>query len=153
MDPMQPPKLPHPGIYLFPLINELVNIASESNPQLRQYKDYIVSIMPLSDVEKIEIRKLLTKNRITPLESLGTIRDCQHGRSWEWDEGNDDHMLKVIREQYKMDWTVLADFLFIGKRASQCKARYMRVLVGNREWLEENGEWLQEVEERAKRAE
>lgn len=157
---MQPPKLPHPGIYLFPPIDELANIASESNPQLKQYKDYIVSIMPLDDAEKINLRLLLTKNRITPLESLNTIRNCQNGWNWEWDEDNDNHMLKMIREQYNIDWKILADFLFIGMRASQCKARYMRVLMWNREWLEkhkewleENKEWLQEFEKRADRGE
>jgi hypothetical protein len=50
MDPMQPPKLPHPGIYLTPPIDEFVNIASERNPQLKQHKDYIFSIIPLNDV-------------------------------------------------------------------------------------------------------
>jgi len=159
-DAMQPPKLPHPGIYLTPPATEHATIASEGNPQIRKYKDYIVSIMPLSDAEKIDLRLMLTKNRITPLVSLDTIRNCQNGLNWQWDEGNDGHMLKMIREQYNMDWKVLADFLFIGMRASQCKARYMRVLMWNREWLEEhkewleeNKEWLEEFEERANRGE
>ncbi|KAH5299675.1 hypothetical protein HBI12_197020 [Parastagonospora nodorum] len=54
--------------------------------------------------------------------SSDNIRDGTNRRTWDW-EDDDDELLQVFRIEFGLSWDVIAEFLFIGMRPSQCGQR------------------------------
>jgi len=95
---------------------------------LSQYKTYIIATMPISTPKQHGLRHLLDRSGWpTVWQSLDKIADCADGRNWAW-EAVDNELLRVLYEVFEMPWQVMAEYVFVDMRASQCEGRYKSVV-------------------------
>ncbi|KAI4688606.1 uncharacterized protein J4E84_004536 [Alternaria hordeiaustralica] len=91
---------------------------------LEQYKGFVLSKLALSEKVQSQIRGLFQKyGWPTVWQSLDSIEGCEGGLNWGW-QAVDDQLLLTLRRRELLKIEDLAEYIFIGMRASQCLAQY-----------------------------
>lgn len=105
------------------------SVVSEENQLLEDYKTYVLSKLKISDKDRSKLRELLHDHDWPSVwQSLDTIKNCESGLSWEWGT-MDTYLLFRLKDTELLSWQEIAEYFFIGMRATQYKSIYENVIA------------------------
>ncbi|KAH6875751.1 hypothetical protein BKA58DRAFT_454787 [Alternaria rosae] len=109
------------------------SVVSEEEQLLEDCKTYVLSKLKITDKNRSKLRELLhDHNWPSVWQSLDTIKNCGGGLSWEWGT-MDTYLLFRLKDTKLLSWQEIAEYFFIGMRATQCKSIYENVIAEEEE--------------------
>jgi len=91
---------------------------------LEQYKDFVLSKLPVSEEVQSQIRGLFQQyGWPTVWQSLDSIEGCGDGPTSTWQDVDNDLLVRLGDEKL-LGMNKIAEYVFIGMRVSQCRDQY-----------------------------